>query len=271
MLEKTKSDGEGQASQIKEYLGFKINTREMVVNLPEGKKQQLKLDIEKILLCGTKQWLSVRELAKALGTMIAAEPALGNMPLMAARAGYIQIDECVSEYGWERSLRLNEETLAGLKFFLDNIDQFDGTPICSAENDVSVISIIGPPSEFMKKLFVKNHVRTEKDEIWASDASGFATCGYSVGSNHLLGAADGRRAEVFLRSQRIASCEAYFGVLQAQHIKAGPFQHLLVDGQRKLSQFPHQRFREGAHPRRSFSGHAVQSETTGKDYPHSPS
>ena len=64
----------------------------MVLNLPEGKEKFLKAEVEKIVVWAKSQPLPVRELAKALGMMIAAEPALGNMPLMAARAGYILID-----------------------------------------------------------------------------------------------------------------------------------------------------------------------------------
>ena len=183
--ETKKSDAEGQASQVKEYLGFQIDTKKMVVKLTEGKKKTLKQEVEKVIGYDKSRNMKVRELAKILGTMIAAEPALGNMPLMAARSGYIQIDNCVRNSSWEASLRLDDQTTLGLRFFLQNLERFDETPIRSADKDISVISIIGPPSEFMKQGFVKNHVRTQEDEIWASDASGFATCAYSVESNNL--------------------------------------------------------------------------------------
>ena len=33
--------------------------------------------------------------------------------------------------------------------------------------------------------FVANHVRTDEEKIWASDASGYATCAYSIKGDHL--------------------------------------------------------------------------------------
>ena len=37
----------------------------------------------------------------------------------------------------------------------------------------------------MKSSFVANHVRTDEEKIWASDASGYATCAYSIKGDHL--------------------------------------------------------------------------------------
>ena len=45
--------------------------------------------------------------------------------------------------------------------------------------------IIGPTSSFMKQNFVAINARTRKEKIWARDISGFATCAYSIKSEHL--------------------------------------------------------------------------------------
>ncbi len=37
----------------------------------------------------------------------------------------------------------------------------------------------------MKTSFVANHTRTTEEKIWASDASGYATCAYSIKGEHL--------------------------------------------------------------------------------------
>lgn len=80
---------------------------------------------------------------------------------------------------------MREESLNGLRFFAENCSRFDNSPIRSVATEVSVLSIIGPPSSFMKSSFVVNHVRTDEEKIWASDASGYATCAYSVKGEHL--------------------------------------------------------------------------------------
>jgi hypothetical protein len=87
--------------------------------------------------------------------MIALEPALGGMPLMAARVAYIQLEQAVEEFGWSSgTLKMNDETISGLNFFLENMNRFDNSPIRTAANEVSVLSIIGPPDEFIYTGFV---------------------------------------------------------------------------------------------------------------------
>ena len=183
-VEEEKSDGEGEASQIKEYLGFIIDTHQMSVRIKEDKKVSVKKEIQEILLNKNRR-IHAKELAKITGRMVSLEPAMGGMPLMAARAAYIQIEQAVEEFGWNGSLKMSEETILGLEFFLENMDQFDNSPIRTAATEVSVLSIVGPPGDFIKTGFVANHVTTEEDQIWASDASGFATCAYSVTGDNL--------------------------------------------------------------------------------------
>lgn len=179
-IEKSKSDGAGEAAKVKEYLGFIIDTEIMSVRLNTDKKKQITKAVKEVISFG-KRHIHIKVLSKAVGQMVAAEPALGNMPLMAARAAYIQIDEIANDKGWNANLLLNEETLSGLKFFVENIDEFDNTPIRTAATELSVISIIGKPDEFIKTSFVANHVQFEGEKtIWASDSSSFATCAYSI-------------------------------------------------------------------------------------------
>ena len=178
-LENQKSDQQGQASRIKEYLGFIIDTEQMTVRLSQDKQQALERHLKDTISNGSHGKIKARMLAQCLGKMVSAEPALGPMPIMAARAGYAQLEESTVN-SWDTVLTLNEDTLAALQFFLENFRQFDNTPFRTENNSVSVISIIGQPSKFIKSTFIKNYTRFENEEIWASDASGFATCAYSV-------------------------------------------------------------------------------------------
>jgi hypothetical protein len=104
---------------------------------------------------------------------------------MTTRAAYIDLDEAVRQRGWGTRLVMSEEATNGMKFFLENCHKFDNSPIRSTATEISVVSIIGPPSSFMKQSFVANHTRTKEEKIWASDASGFATCAYSIKGEHL--------------------------------------------------------------------------------------
>ena len=120
VLEEKKSDKKGEASQVKDYLGFEIDTNQMSVRLRQDKKTALKREVLKILSLQQQQ-IKVKELAKVTGKMISTEPALGAMPLMAARAAYIQQEQTVEVKGWNGTLQMNKETVAGLEYFLENM------------------------------------------------------------------------------------------------------------------------------------------------------
>lgn len=184
IIETKKSDQKGDANKSKEYLGFIIDTGSMTVRLGEKKKQLILRQVEETIDYGSKPILS-RDLASTLGKMVAMEPALGPVVIMAARAAYIDLEKAVQQRGWGTRLVMSEESIKGMKFIVENCYKFDNSPIRSATTELSVLSIIGPPSSFMKQSFVANHARTKEEKIWASDASGFATCAYSIKGEHL--------------------------------------------------------------------------------------
>jgi hypothetical protein len=64
--------------------------------------------------------------------------------------------------------------------------EFHNTVIRTSLTEISVLSIIGLPDQFLKTTFVSKHARTNTEEIWASDSSGFATCAYSIKSKKNL-------------------------------------------------------------------------------------
>ena len=179
VIEVQKSDKKGDARQVKPYLGFIIDSNSMTVRMEEMKKQRILKQVQETVDQAARPILA-KELAGTLGKIVATEPALGPVVIMIARAAYIQLDEAVSNRGWNTRLSLNAESLNGLRFFIDNFSDFDNSTIRSAATEISVLSIIGPPSSFIKSSFATNHVRTMDERIWASDASGFATCAYSV-------------------------------------------------------------------------------------------
>jgi hypothetical protein len=179
-----KSDKRGEASQAKGYLGFIIDTSSMTVRLDEAKRQRILQNLWKTTSNGSVP-IPATELAKTLGRVVATEPALGTVVIMALRAAYADLEVATKRKGWKTSLVMSRESIAGLKFFAENCPEFDNSPIRSTATEMSALSIVGPPSTFMKTSFVANHVRTENDKIWASDASGYATCAYSIQGEHL--------------------------------------------------------------------------------------
>ena len=179
ILEQTKSDKEGDSSQVKEYLGFVIDTHRMTVSLTTEKKILLKETVSNLIQkVGSN--VKVKELAKCAGRMIAAEPALGRLPIISARPIYNEIEPQVEEKGWNCSVEVSRAVGESLKFFLDSIDKFDHTVIRTKSNEMSVLSIIGPPSGYLKRKVLPQHRVFGNPEIWAGDASSFAVCAYTV-------------------------------------------------------------------------------------------
>jgi hypothetical protein len=84
---------------------------------------------------------------------------------MAARAAYLRLDEAVSNRGWHTQLTMNMEYIDGLTFFAEICSTFDNAPIRTAATDISVLSKIGPPGDLIKRGFVANHTRTDKEKI----------------------------------------------------------------------------------------------------------
>ena len=167
-----------------EYLGFIIDTISTTVRLGETKKEAHLVKVKNKIDYGSNLILA-RDLASTLGKIVATEPALGPVVVMAARAAYIELDMAVQQRGWGTRLVMSEESINGMTFFVENCHMFDNSPVRSAATEISVLSIIGPPSSFMKQSFVANHARTREQKIWASDASCFATCAYSIKGEHV--------------------------------------------------------------------------------------
>jgi hypothetical protein len=182
VIESKKSDMEGESSKVKEYLGFVINTQEMTVSLTEEKKKKLVSTVEETISALSKP-IRVKKLAKCAGRMISTEPALGKLPLIAARPIYIEMEPEVDTKGWSSSIMTTLAVKESLEFFLNNLDMFDNTPIRSVARQISVLSIIGQPSSFMKHQFLPMHKVFGNPQIWAGDASAFAVCAYKVGED----------------------------------------------------------------------------------------
>lgn len=178
IIEKDKSDELGSGSTTLEYLGFEIDSVQMRVSLTTDKKESIKKAVKQ-LLSENQAGVKVKEVARLVGKIISAEPALGKLAPLATRATYIQMEPHVDEFGWKSTLVLNKESVAGLKFLIEQIDSFNRCPIRTTALQRSVLSIVGPPSAYIKNKVIENHIAEDKKEIWASDASAFAVCAYS--------------------------------------------------------------------------------------------
>jgi len=172
-------------STVMEYLGFIIDSEQMSVSLTQEKINSIRQSVADVVQSRGHQ-VGAKTVAKMLGKMSSAEPALGPFSLIMARLAYGELDKVVQERGWRATLRLSDEAIASLQDFFENFEKFNGYPIRSAGTAVSVMSILGPPSGHMKTSVIPNHIKSVPEEIWCGDASDYAVCAYSIKStkNH---------------------------------------------------------------------------------------
>jgi hypothetical protein len=178
-IEESKSDAVGGGTKIKEYLGFVINTEDMTVHLTKMKKEKLKKEVQETASASDRV-IPIKMLARSLGQMVSALPALGMLPLIFARRGYSELEEKVQKQGWSARIKMPVEVAADFRKFISLIEKHDGAPITSAATAVSVLSIIGEPTQFLKTKVIPNHIKTDQKAIWCGDASQWAACAYSI-------------------------------------------------------------------------------------------
>jgi hypothetical protein len=177
-----KSDPIGAASQRKEYLGFLIDTKAMIVDFRRQKMLRIKDLLEKFLTSNTHK---VREIASMIGKLKALEPALGKSIFVRTRLATIavvvatQVSDNVKRRRnpWESILKLDEETMAALKEVNDGMERWNGHPIRAWHTGITLSSIF--PREATASLDRKIPARRVHDRR-ASDASDFAVASYSI-------------------------------------------------------------------------------------------
>jgi hypothetical protein len=69
--------------------------------------------------------------------------------LIFTRRGYAELEEKVQEQGWNDRIKMPAEVAADLREFISLMERHDGAPITSAATAVSVLSIIGEPTQFL--------------------------------------------------------------------------------------------------------------------------
>jgi len=178
-VEKSKSDMEGQAGKIKKYLGFVINTSDMIVSATEEKLQKIKMCID---ACFASDLIKVKLLAKLLGLIISLEPSHDVLARVSTRSGYIDLAQHTETFGWKGSLQLSLETKEEIKFFEENMYKGNGSLIKTAQLDVRIENIL--PNPLATRDTMRNHAPCS--DIYVSDASETKAVAYNLGNGSSL-------------------------------------------------------------------------------------
>ena len=143
-IEWTKSDTISSVNQEKCYLGFRINSRTMMISAEQLKLQKV-MTILKGCTTGGSQVLQVRTLAKLIGNIAALQPSHGYLARICTRSGYLLISSHVEAHGWTGNVTLTKECVQELKFFEERCLDCNGTLITNAATSIRVDVFIDNP------------------------------------------------------------------------------------------------------------------------------
>lgn len=158
-----KSDGPLEASQVKTYLGFIIDSNKMTVAYPDQKLwdfcSRLSTSLE-------KSTVQVKTLASMLGKLISLRPSHGNAVNICSRSGYVLLESHVDTQGWVGSIKWSPSAIKELSLFVENAKNFNSSPIINALTDLRVDTIFQDPITSQETI---KGVRA--DTVVVSDAS----------------------------------------------------------------------------------------------------
>ena len=117
-----------KVTQEIEWTGWRINTKDFLIYVPERKilKAEGKLEL---LLAQVGQDVKVKELASLVGLVISFGLAVGRSARFYTRFSTIEVARAVEEKGWGACLVLTEEVLAELRFWRENLRALNGQKI----------------------------------------------------------------------------------------------------------------------------------------------
>jgi hypothetical protein len=131
-----KSDGPGESSRVKEYLGFILD--------PEHKLIRIKRDLGIFL---EKSRHSCRVVASIVGRLNSLEAALGTEVYVSTRMLTNELVAASDQWGWDSDLFLSDDTVLGLVWLLGALDELNGHPIRAPQTCISLASVLPRDSE----------------------------------------------------------------------------------------------------------------------------
>ena len=69
-----------------------------------------------------------------------------------------------------------KEIAEDMSTLIEKVSATDDSPIRTKNTELSAVSLIGPPSEFLKTKMIPQPVQNSQKEVWSGDASAIAAC-----------------------------------------------------------------------------------------------
>ena len=207
VISEGKTDTAETVSQVKLYLGFVLDSQKMMVRISEEKLT----DLRKALLEVTESrgLIKAKTLAKAIGKLVAAEPALGPTVQLLSRVAQNELAQITEERGWNVFMQVSDQAKESLAEMERELEFYNGYPVKNLATAKRLDTFIAPSQETGDKeapAMLLQVQDTTRPRVIAGDASAVATCALEVGGTegffHAV-RADTRGTEVVQRPKGI--------------------------------------------------------------------
>ena len=129
-------------TQELEFLGFVLNSLKMTISLPSHKLHSLRRLAKQMR---SQERTTVQELARILGTMIAAHPAILPAPLHYRNLEVAKTKALKEGCSYDSQVSVNSDMRLDLTWWVDNANHHNGRPLqithwdCTIESDASTV------------------------------------------------------------------------------------------------------------------------------------
>ena len=176
-----KTDDVDSVSQVKVYLGFVVDSTSMTLSISPQKLQDLRQALQ--VVTQTEGQLRAKTLAKAIGKLVAAEPALGPVVQLLSRTAQSELASSTEARGWNAWMRVSEQAKEGLRIMDSRLEEYNGYPIKNLATAKRLDSVLRPSRETEGKDMPTQLLRIQDTtcRVIAGDASAVATCALEIG------------------------------------------------------------------------------------------
>ena len=179
VISKDKTDTTETVGQIKIYLGFVVDSQKMELRITPEKVRDIQAAIQTVV---QQHSVKAKEIARAVGKLIAAEPALGPVVQLMTRYAQAELAQATENH-WNVRVQLSEAAKQSLNDMSKTIEEHNGYPIKNIATARRLDSFVEASLETEGKEApapLLRLSRTSKPPILAGDASAVATCAYQV-------------------------------------------------------------------------------------------
>ena len=176
VIAEDKTDSTSSISQVKEYLGFIVNSVDMTVSASTDKLNECRSLLKE---AAAANQIAAKRLAKVLGKVLSIEIATGPVVQLLSRSAQHELAAMVEASHWGVTVVLSQEAKEALLLLANCLSDYNGYAIRNDSNTKPLNDFIGASEETQGRS-IYGTLPGEAHAVLASDASSVAACTYGI-------------------------------------------------------------------------------------------